>query len=158
MFSRHRLDLARSDNKGERWCSGGGALGHRCFFRLRGGWLRSQFWISSGCSSGGGDSLLAVLLAVVLGLQSRWQRVLLASLQIGCSSAVPCPVVLASLSRAESGGWASELQVGGVEVDVCGVRELELRQALVRLHRLGAAPLSPTATPCSRWCLRINRW
>ncbi|CAN6826105.1 unnamed protein product [Brassica oleracea] len=71
---------------------------------MRGGWLRSQFWISSGCSGGGGDSLLAVLLAVVLGLQSRWQRVLLASLQIGCSSAVPCPVVLASLSRAESGG------------------------------------------------------
>ncbi|KAF3576233.1 hypothetical protein DY000_02029823 [Brassica cretica] len=63
MFSRHHLDLARSDNKGERWCSGGGALGHRCFFRLRGGWLRSQFWISSGCSGGGGDSLLAVLLA-----------------------------------------------------------------------------------------------
>ncbi|KAF2540939.1 hypothetical protein F2Q68_00029403 [Brassica cretica] len=47
-------------------------------------------------------------------------------------------------------------RVGGVEVAVCGVRELELRQALVRLHRLGAAPLSSTATPCSRWCLRIN--
>ncbi|KAH0883279.1 hypothetical protein HID58_059375, partial [Brassica napus] len=74
---------------------------------MRGGWLRSQFWISSGCSGGGGDSLLAVLLAVVLGLQSRWQRVLLASLQIGCSSAVPCPVVLASLSRAESGSGSS---------------------------------------------------
>ncbi|CAN7070674.1 unnamed protein product [Brassica oleracea var. botrytis] len=70
---------------------------------MRGGWLRSQFWISSGCSGGGGDSLLAVVV-VVLGLQSRWQRVLLAPLQIGCSSAVPCPVVLASLSRAESGG------------------------------------------------------
>ncbi|CAN6833742.1 unnamed protein product [Brassica oleracea] len=94
MFSRHRLDLARSDNK------------------VRGGWLRSQFWISSGCSSGGGDSLLAVLLAVVLGLQSRWQRVLLASLQIGCSSAVPCPVVLASLSRAESGGCGGLSSIG----------------------------------------------
>nr|VDD55991.1 unnamed protein product [Brassica oleracea] len=73
---------------------------------MRGGWLRSQLWISSGCSGSGGDSLLAVLLAgfFVLGQQSRWQRVLLAPLQIGCSSAVPCPVVLASLSRAESGG------------------------------------------------------
>ncbi|CAN6919962.1 unnamed protein product, partial [Brassica oleracea] len=70
---------------------------------MRGGWLRSQFWISSGCSGGGGDSLLAVVV-VVLGLQFRWQRVLLAPLQIGCSSTVPCPVVLASLSRAESGG------------------------------------------------------
>ncbi|KAG2238441.1 hypothetical protein Bca52824_092321 [Brassica carinata] len=45
MFSRHRLDLARSDSK------------------VRGGWLRSQLWISSGCSGSGGDSLLAVLLA-----------------------------------------------------------------------------------------------
>ncbi|CAN6997672.1 unnamed protein product [Brassica rapa subsp. trilocularis] len=135
MFLRHRLDLARSDSKGERWCSGGGALGHRRFFRLRGGWLRSQFWVSSGCSGSGGDSLLAVLLAVVLGLQSRWQRVLLAPLQIGCSSAVPYPVVLASLSRL---------------VDVAGSGS--------SIHRLGAAPLSFTATPGSRWCLRINRW
>ncbi|KAH0863913.1 LOW QUALITY PROTEIN: hypothetical protein HID58_081124, partial [Brassica napus] len=69
---------------------------------MRGGWLRSQLWISSGCSGSGGDSLLAP--SFVLGQQSRWQRVLLAPLQIGCSSAVPCPVVLASLSRAESGG------------------------------------------------------
>ncbi|KAF2600571.1 hypothetical protein F2Q68_00008070 [Brassica cretica] len=107
---------------------------------MRGGWLRSQFWISSGCSGSGGDSLLAVLLAVVLGQQSRWQRVLLAPLQIGCSSAVPCPVVLASLSRAESGGWASELQVGGVEVAVCGVCELELRQALVRRFNASVQP------------------
>ncbi|CAG7896903.1 unnamed protein product, partial [Brassica rapa] len=75
---------------------------------------------------------------LVLGLQSRWQRVLLAPLQIGCSIAVPCPLVLASFCPVQS------------LVDVAGSGS--------SVRRFSAVPLSSTVTSLIRWCLCICRW